>query len=96
MNHKQSSGNLLSDFVKGALPVEDTLPNINKPSKTSHSVKHKYDTSEIYTKKHNTTKNNFFLGKKKKNIGILNLDIELQDKKIMNKLLLIQKHNEGV
>lgn len=43
-----------------------------------------------------------FYGKTKKqkqssnnNMGF-NLELELQDKKIMNKLILIQKHNEGL
>ncbi|CDW77270.1 UNKNOWN [Stylonychia lemnae] len=77
------------------------LPQLNyyKFSESPQGKKNKEIFDKIdttFTKQHQITKQEFFKkGQSKKNQTI-NLEQELQDKKLINKLKLIQKHNEGI
>jgi phage protein D len=73
---------------------EEGVPVISKQSEEKAKKKRK-EYSEVFSKKHLITKENFFEGKSHRN-KTLNLQQELADKKILNKLILIQKHNEGL
>eukprot|EP00347_Sterkiella_histriomuscorum_P017616 403348657 len=101
-----------SQQIKSAQRKQNTLPSIGSAStvrqygttnpegnkrKNELQNQNSLTNKDPIEKKHLMTREDFFANKKvrKLNTG-LNLELELQDKRIVNKLILIQKHNEGL